>query len=117
LSGRWLSRRCRWIPRSWRCCPIEGGGGCCPLTRNGRTWGCGHCLGGSSGRGIGATAPGALGRLPFPSTAPSAPVGGYRGRKLYCRQIRSFTRAQELLRQGHNYLDRDGDGVACESLR
>jgi hypothetical protein len=33
LSGRWLSRRCRWIPRSWRCCPIEGFGGCGPLTR------------------------------------------------------------------------------------
>jgi hypothetical protein len=22
-----------------------------------------------------------------------------------------------LLRQGHNYLDGDGDGVACEGLR
>ena len=49
--------------------------------------------------------------------APSAPVGGYRGRKLTCRQIGSFTRAQELLRQGHTYLDKKGDGVACESLR
>jgi hypothetical protein len=57
LSGRWLSRRCHWIPRSWRCCPIEGFVGCGPLTRNRRAWGCGLCLGGMSGRGIGATAP------------------------------------------------------------
>jgi hypothetical protein len=28
-------------------------------------------------------------------------VGGYMGRKLTCRQIGSFARAQELLRQGH----------------
>lgn len=34
-----------------------------------------------------------------------------------CKQIGSFARAQELLKQGHSYLDRDGDGVACESLR
>jgi endonuclease YncB( thermonuclease family) len=34
-----------------------------------------------------------------------------------CKQIGSFARAQELLRQGHRYLDRNGDGVACESLR
>ena len=46
-----------------------------------------------------------------------APAGGYSGRKLTCREIGSYARAQELLRQGHTYLDRDGDGVACESLR
>jgi hypothetical protein len=74
-------------------------------------------LGGSSGRGIGATAPGALARLPLPSTAPSATVGSYVGRKLTCRDIGSFARAQEPLRQGHTYLDKNGDGVACESLR
>ena len=34
-----------------------------------------------------------------------------------CKQIGSFARAQELLRQGHSYLDRNGDGVACEGLR
>ena len=39
------------------------------------------------------------------------------GRKLTCRQIGSFARAQELLRQGHTQLDRNGDGMACESLR
>ena len=39
------------------------------------------------------------------------------GAKITCKQIGSFARAQELLRQGHSYLDRNGDGVACESLR
>ena len=46
-------------------------------------------------------------------SAGTAPVGS----RLSCRQIGSFARAQELLRQGHGYLDKDGDGVACESLR
>ncbi|WP_255441695.1 thermonuclease family protein [Synechococcus sp. BSA11S] len=39
------------------------------------------------------------------------------GRRYRCREIGSFERAQELLRQGHTYLDGNGDGVACESLR
>jgi endonuclease YncB( thermonuclease family) len=39
------------------------------------------------------------------------------GRRLRCREIGSFARAQELLRQGHTYLDGDGNGEACESLR
>ena len=34
-----------------------------------------------------------------------------------CRSIGSWAGAQELLREGHTYLDRDGDGVACESLK
>jgi len=34
-----------------------------------------------------------------------------------CKEIGSWSRAQELLRQGHTYLDRDGDGEACESLK
>lgn len=51
-----------------------------------------------------------------PAPAP-APAGGYSGQKLTCRQIGNFARAQELLRQGHTYLDKNGDGVACESLR
>lgn len=42
---------------------------------------------------------------------------GYNEQKLTCRQIGSRARAQELLRQGHTYLDKDGDGQACESLR
>jgi endonuclease YncB( thermonuclease family) len=33
-----------------------------------------------------------------------------------CRSIGSWAKAQELLRQGHRYLDRDGDGEASESL-
>jgi len=70
----------------------------------------------------GTRPPDASTAAPFPpaagSVAPSmAPAGGYSGRKLTCRQIGSFTFAQELLRQGHTYLDRNGDGVACESLR
>ena len=39
------------------------------------------------------------------------------GAKTSCKQIGSFARAQELLRQGHSTLDRNGDGVACEGLR
>ena len=34
-----------------------------------------------------------------------------------CKQIGSWAKAQELLKQGHSYLDRDGDGEACEGLR
>ena len=40
--------------------------------------------------------------------------GGHRYR---CKEIGSYERAQELLRQGHSYLDSTGDGEACESLR
>jgi endonuclease YncB( thermonuclease family) len=47
------------------------------------------------------------------STTAAAPAGP----RLTCRQIGSYARAQELLRQGHGYLDGDGDGEACESLR
>tara|TARA_B100000674_G_C37669458_1_gene836328 strand:- start:410 stop:790 length:381 start_codon:yes stop_codon:yes gene_type:complete len=38
-------------------------------------------------------------------------------RKYRCKDIGSWSRAQQLLEQGHRYLDRDGDGEACESLR
>jgi hypothetical protein len=34
-----------------------------------------------------------------------------------CRQLDSWPRAQQLLRQGHTYLNGNGDGEACESLR
>jgi len=57
------------------------------------------------------------GQAACPSAAPSAPAGAYSGRKLTCRQIGSYARAQELVKQGHTYLDKNGDGVACESLR
>ncbi len=42
-------------------------------------------------------------------TAPAAKVS----QRYRCKQNGSFTKAQELLRQGHTYLDGNGDGVAC----
>ena len=39
------------------------------------------------------------------------------GRRTSCKEIGSYARAQELLRQGHTYLDSNRDGEACESLR
>ncbi|WP_254935748.1 thermonuclease family protein [Cyanobium sp. Tous-M-B4] len=39
------------------------------------------------------------------------------GRRYRCSEIGSYDRAQELLRQGHSYLDGNGDGEACDSLR
>jgi endonuclease YncB( thermonuclease family) len=39
------------------------------------------------------------------------------GRRYRCSEISSYARAQELLRQGHTYLDSNKDGEACESLR
>jgi endonuclease YncB( thermonuclease family) len=39
------------------------------------------------------------------------------GRRYRCQEIGSYASAQELLRQGHIYLDSNGDGEACESLR
>ncbi len=38
-------------------------------------------------------------------------------RKYRCKDIGSWSRAQQLLARGHRYLDGDGDGEACESLR
>ena len=38
-------------------------------------------------------------------------------RRWYCRNVGSWERAQQLLREGHTYLDGDGDGEACEALR
>ena len=40
-----------------------------------------------------------------------------RQRKWRCSEVRSWQRAQDLLNQGHTYLDGDTDGEACESLR
>ena len=48
------------------------------------------------------------------STTKSSGSGKYRYR---CKEIGSWKRAQELLSQGHSYLDRDRDGEACEGLR
>ena len=52
-----------------------------------------------------------------PGTVPVAPTADPGGNRYTCREIGNFAKAQQLLRQGHTYLDRDGDGVACESLR
>ena len=38
-------------------------------------------------------------------------------RKYRCKVIGSWSSAQQLLAKGHRYLDVDGDGEACESLR
>jgi endonuclease YncB( thermonuclease family) len=46
------------------------------------------------------------------SEASSSKSGKYR-----CEDFGSWDKAQALLKQGHTYLDRDGDGKACESLR
>ena len=40
-----------------------------------------------------------------------------RGRRWYCRTVGSWEHAQQLLREGHTYLDGDSDGEACEALR
>jgi endonuclease YncB( thermonuclease family) len=50
-------------------------------------------------------------------SAPRSDGSSPDGRRFRCRPIGSWPRAQQLLRQGHNYLDGDGDGEACESLR
>ena len=42
---------------------------------------------------------------------------GSGGNRYRCKQVGSWAKAQELLMQGHSYLDRDGDGEACKSLR
>lgn len=57
-----------------------------------------------------------LGANSAAAPAASAP-GAITGQRYCCRQIGSFARAQELLRQGQTYIDGDGDGVACESVK
>ena len=44
-------------------------------------------------------------------TAPSKPE------RYRCSEVGSWSTAQQLLKQGHTYLDGDRDGEACESLR
>jgi endonuclease YncB( thermonuclease family) len=52
---------------------------------------------------------------PSPSTGVS--YASTSGRRWRCREVGSWERAQQLLRQGHTYLDGDSDGEACEALR
>jgi endonuclease YncB( thermonuclease family) len=69
-------------------------------------------------RGAGHRSAGAVPAAAFSSAPASSPQSAQlSGTKTTCKQIGSFAQAQELLRQGHSYLDRNGDGVACESLR
>ena len=51
------------------------------------------------------------------SKASGAANPGQNSSRYRCKQIGSWAKAQELLKQGHSYLDRDGDGEACEGLR
>ncbi len=50
-----------------------------------------------------------------PSSGATRP--GQSGGRHRCKQIGNWAKAQELLKQGHTYLDGDGDGEACEGLR
>jgi hypothetical protein len=70
-------------------------------------------LGGAGRRSAGAV-PAAE---PTSAPASSPQAAQFSGAKPTCKQIGSFAQAQELLQQGHSYLDRNGDGVACEGLR
>ena len=60
-------------------------------------------------------------QAPWATTTPLSPTGANNtpasGRRYRCREIGSYALAQQLLRQGHTYLDGNGDGEACESLR
>ena len=76
-----------------------------------RPWDFRH--GGAGQRSVGAAPTAANASTPVSHPQAGQPSGA----KTTCKQIGSFARAQELLRQGHSYLDRNGDGVACESLR
>lgn len=50
-----------------------------------------------------------------PDSGSGVPSGS--GRRWRCAEVGSWQRAQQLLREGHTYLDGDGDGEACERLR
>lgn len=51
------------------------------------------------------------------SLSPSLPLPDHLISIRYkCSQL-TWEEAQQLLKQGHTYLDRDGDGEACESKR
>ncbi len=52
-----------------------------------------------------------------PKPMAGLPTASASGRRWRCREVGSWERAQQLLREGHTYLDGDGDGEACEALR
>ena len=76
-----------------------------------RPWDFRH--GGGGQRSTRTVPPALSSSAPVSSPQADQPSGGH----TTCKQIGSFLRSQALLRQGHSHLDRDGDGVACESLR
>jgi endonuclease YncB( thermonuclease family) len=63
----------------------------------------------------GITRPGDSRRARRSAVIPDGTTPG--GRRYRCSEISSYANAQELLRQRHSYLDGNGDGEACESLR
>ncbi len=61
---------------------------------------------------------GRRGYRPAARQGAGAAAGPQPGERRYrCSRIGSYAQAQVLLRQGHTYLDGNGDGEACESLR
>jgi endonuclease YncB( thermonuclease family) len=52
-----------------------------------------------------------------PKPVAQPPPSAIAGRRWRCREVGSWERAQQLLREGHTYLDGDSDGEACERLR
>jgi endonuclease YncB( thermonuclease family) len=54
----------------------------------------------------GRTGPTSTGTKPSSST-----------KKFRCSDFKTYAQAQAALKQGHTYLDKDGDGYACESLK
>jgi endonuclease YncB( thermonuclease family) len=52
-----------------------------------------------------------------PQPSAGIPYVAASGRRWRCREVGSWERAQQLLREGHTYLDGDADGEACEALR
>jgi hypothetical protein len=70
-------------------------------------WGVGHTRGHHPTLGLPAvTIPSGGSRSPATGTSSA-------GGRYDCKNL-SWQEAQQLLRQGHSYLDRDGDGEACE---
>ena len=50
------------------------------------------------------------------SSSASSSSGASSSGRYRCSEIGSWRKAQDLLKKGHTYLDRDGDGEACEAL-
>jgi endonuclease YncB( thermonuclease family) len=71
-----------------------------------RHGGVGHSSAGAVPAAASSSAPASRAQAALPNSA-----------KTTCKQIGSFARAQDLLRQGYSSLDSNRDGVACESLR